>query len=248
MQMSEENIIKIKILLDEYKIKTLSDLESSLMRTRFNHESSDSSTGNSRGICLSLSVFSFYIPECRIFVEIHRKFYSNFSIKHFAKKLHDKYLDDTNKDKKKLGLSSITGYLSCKYCDDSKYSTIKNEVLKDILCNALEVKLDMDVVFNQKIKDVEKLALNEVTIEDLEYEVNRGKKDKAMTEEELNKLYNLIYVTRSQFQNNLAESNNIEGSDKFKMQLALNAFKRNLVEESFSLVESLIDSEEYKIV
>jgi len=203
-------------------------------------------TGDARKPCLELERFNFYIPDCRIFYEIRKRFYPNVSRDNFASLLLEKYKVDSTPDKKKLGLESIKGYLSCKNCTDLRSATIKNEVLKDILCNGLEIKLKENKVFEQKIRDIEKLELVPITKENYIPKIDSDNKEAEMNKEEKDRLYDVIHVTREEFKNNLSDSTKTDGSHEYKLNLALYAFERGLDEESFKLVEILKESQKVK--
>jgi len=226
------NILDIKELVD--KLKEMSKVKRVI------------AIGDERKVCLELEIFNFYIPDCRIFVEIHKKFYPNMSIKNFASLLLEKYKEDSTSGKKKLSLESIKGYLSCKNCTDLKYSTIKNKVLKDILCKGLEVKLDVEKVFNQRINNVEKLELIAITKDNFIAKFDIDYKEEEMKKEEKDRLFDVIHVTREEFKKNLSDSTKTNGSDEYKLNLALYAFERGLDEESLKLVELLKESQEVK--
>lgn len=251
---------KVKKLLVEFKIGDETKLwriltawsidkqdEQGSSLSDINKKYKEAKQGDNRGICLKLKKFNHRIPDCRIFVEIHKIFYLDRSNKDFATELHKKYNNNSTEGKKKLGLEAIKGYLSCKNCDDSKISTIKNEILKQILCDQLPFPVKVNQIFGLDIYKIEELMkkLEPETKEEFKPQKEKEKREE-MQKEEKDRLYDTIYVPREKLRLNLQDKEKIKGSYLFKINLALYAFDRNLNQESLNIIEELQNTQEFK--
>ncbi len=155
------------------------------------------------------------------------------------------YLEEFENIKDAKGESSLINWVSCKICTGEKNQIIKDDKFFNTLCSSLKIKLNKQELFDVQetsVKQFKKKLVPE-TEDNLDSKTdNEGK----MTKEEKAKLFAMVHVTRRQLKLNLHDSEKTEGSDEFKMNLALYAFERDLADESLSLVESLADSGEFK--
>jgi len=242
---------EIQEILDKYKISNINQLDT-ILKTDFNSKEKISyATGNERALCFEVDDFTFFVPDCRKIYEIYKKFYEvEYNTKNsFAQYILDLYIEDDTPNKKKLGLQSIIGYLSCRNCDPTKKKVIKNDILKDIICNALDIKLNKEKVFNtytQHIDEFLELLVSETSGTMKEPYKQQKENNKEMNKEEKEKFFKVAKVSRMKFKTHLSNLKNIEGSDEYKINLAFEAFNRNLDDEALEIIKILDQSGTYE--
>lgn len=242
------NIDEIEKLLKDNDISNIEELKEILDHALTDCD--DNISIDEKGYCRKAKCFNVTVPECRRIMEIKEKFYSSKINVDFAKRTHELLVHEAEcrKSVKVKSVSMILRWLSCKGCDGLDNLKIKNEDFLDVLCNGLSIKLDQADLFNENIKSVKKFKkkLIPITLENFKPKLEKIKENEDMRKQEKDRLYDMVHVLRSQLKSNLSDSKKTEGSDEYKMNLALYAFERNLNEESLSLLESLKESEEFK--
>ena len=245
------NTDEIQKLLQKYNISELDELENILDKAEQDCDD-DVSIEEGSKYCRQAKCFNvgeaYGIPACRRLIEIQQRFYSK-NIKEFANILYEAYQEEVSRDHKvkKIGLSSIEGYLSCKSCDGLKNLLFKNSVFVDMVCLGLSEKLDKATVFEGEIRSIKQFKKRLLPITKENFVPLSHKDDRqTMNKEEQDRLYDFIHVTRSKLKQNLLDKDKTAGSPEYKMNLALYAFERNLSDESLLLVESLQYNERYK--
>lgn len=236
---------KIQKLLAEHGINDMDQLEDFL--ESYTLDCDDLSEDTMSNVCLEKKCFNSGIPLCRRVIEVYNKFYKK---KYSSKKEFIEYLIQ----KTDTGESSLKNWLSCKQCklqDDGKIVGIVNNNFLQDLCNNLETKLDIDNVFFTDFRSVEvfKKYISEVTKSNYKPKPvadEKMKESEDMEKQERDKLYDMVHVSRSELELNLSDQEKVQGSDEFIMNLALYAFERDLIEESYGLISSLSDSCEFK--
>ena len=242
------NIDEIQKLLKDNDISNIEELKEILGSALTDCD--DDIAIDEKGYCLKAKCFNVSVPECRRIKEIHEKFYSSEIKEDFATRMHELLVYESKCDKsiKVKSVSTILRWLSCKGCNGLDNLKIKNGDFLDVLCNGLSIKLNQTDLFNENIKSVKKFKKNLIpsTLENFKPKLEKIKENENMKKQEKDRLYDMVHVLRSQLKSNLSDSKKTEGSDEYKMNLALYAFERNLNEESLSLLESLKESEEFK--
>ena len=240
------NCSEIKKILKEYDIVNLEDLKY-LLETTF-HDCDDDIDISEKKYCKEAKCFLDDIPSCRKVLEIKKKFYPNEKLNAFTQRVYKLYLEQFENVNDAKGISSLENWVSCKICTGEKNQIIKDDKFFYTLCSSLEVKLNKKKLFDEQeisIKQFKK-KLIPITKDNFIPKIDKDKQEESMTQDERDNLYDIVHVTRTQLKLYLSDNDRIEGSDEFKMNLALYAFERDLTEESLSLVESLSTSEEFK--
>ena len=230
-------------LLDEYRL-TLDELRYVLDLAQ--SDCGDDIDVEDKAYCKEAKCFEEDIPACRKVMEIREAFYPNLKIKTFAEEIHTEYAKAIKgTDEKEISLSSIINWVSCKICSGYKNQHIKNRYFFDIVCNALEIKLDQKSVFNTPVKSIKqfKKKLQPITKENFEPKLDQGD---GMTNAEKERLYEIVHVARSELIAYLQNRKNNDESAEFRLNIALYAVERNIIEETLPLIVSLETHEQYK--
>jgi hypothetical protein len=231
------NLNDVEQLLKKYDIQTLEELEYYLDADKAGDECMDDPVENKN--CINAQCYeNIFVPDCRKIIEIYRNYFKD-DIQ--SKKLFIEYLDDHTEKSK----SSIENYLSCKSCNQQMNNSINHSLkisdydFKQDFCLNLDKKFNYASLFGTDYLSIKQfLFKNHETTRDT-YTPSFGQKDQTMTTEEEKKLFDLTHVSKEVLKANLSNMKNLDGSSSYKMNLALAAFDRHLVEESYAIVESL---------
>ena len=148
--------------------------------------------------------------------------------------------------------SSIENYMSCKSCNQQVQKSISSSLkisdsdFKKDFCNNLSKKFSYVSLFGNDYISIKQFLNKDHQVTRDSFEPIFGNKEVTMTKEEESKLFDLTHVSKDQLRSNLKSLENISGSNDYKMNLALAAFDRNLIEESYSLIEILSNEEDLK--
>ncbi len=233
---------EIRKILEEYAIDDISYLEDLL--ASYTKDCDDTHEDEMKNVCLEKKCFNSGIPLCRRVIEIYKKFYKD---KYNKKYEFVSYLVQNTTSTE----SSINNWLSCKQC---KYNpnkkiigVVNSDFIQDI-CKNLEVKLDEDNVFKKHYKSIEIFTknLSELTKDNFIPRLDKQEKKDIMKKDEQDKLFDIIHSSKDELKKILSNVKNLEGSDKFKLNLALEAFDRRLDDEALKIVDALKSSDEYK--
>jgi len=233
---------EIEKLLQAYNITSIEELQDILELSA--GDCDDRNEDNMKNLCLEKKCFATGIPFCRRLIEIYEKFY-----KQDYPKKHEfvSYL----LNKTESSESSIKNWLSCKQCKQDTNGEIVGKVNNSFIqeiCKQLKINLNYENTFKKEYRSIKiyRSSLLEVTKENFIPKVNKDKKEESMKQEERDKLYDMIHVSRSQLELNLSDVEKTQGSCEYRMNLALYAFERNLSTQALALVNSLTNSEEFK--
>ena len=230
--MTYENILKI---LDKYNIKTLSELDYYLSVFNSTDECNNDPENDKKNCTNAQCYEDFFVPECRKIIEVYKKYFQKDISK---KKDFTEYLRKYISKSK----SSIDNYMSCKSCNQqilkgSKTSiTISDYEFKKDFCNNLDIKFDYISLFETEYISIKQFLIKEHQVTDETFVPLYENEDK-MTKDEEKRLFELTHTSKEKLQLNLATSNNLNGSDQYKLNLALYAFDRNLIDESQNILE-----------
>jgi hypothetical protein len=233
------DIDQVKKLLERYSIYNLDELEYYLS---IGQESGDECRDDDlveEKNCINAKCYEdTSVPDCRKVIEIYNKYFKD-DIKN--KKSFIDYLEKYTETQR----SSIENYLSCKSCNQQMKKAINQSLkisnleFKKDFCSNLDKKFNYNKLFGMEHRSVTQfLAIEHQKTEDNfipEYEKERD----TMTKEEKEKLFNLTVVSKDILRNNLAQSANLEGSTGYRMNLALAAFDRNLIDECSRIIDKL---------
>jgi hypothetical protein len=235
--MKYEKILKI---LDRYNIKTLDELEYCLSVFDSEDDCGSDPVEDEKN-CINANCYEdYFVPDCRKIVEIYKKYFHK-DIK--SKKLFIEYLN-CNTEKSK---SSIDNYLSCKSCNQQILKGIHNSLkipdseFKKDFCKNLTIKFDYSSLFETDYISIKQFLIKEHKITSDTF-IPLYKEEKTMTQDEEKKLFEITHTSKKQLQNNLKNKSNFQGSNEYKINLALYAFDRNLIDECESIL-LLIDKE-----
>jgi len=237
------NLDKVAKLLKKYNIKDIEELEYYLNVDSKSNECIDDPVENKN--CINAKCYEdIFVPDCRKIVEIYNKYFKN-DFK--SKKLFIEYLiEHTNKSE-----SSIKNYLSCKSCNQQMEKSINNSLkisdsdFKKDFCFNLEIKLNYMTLFERNYISINQFLAKEHRVTKESFKSTSNSDDTNLTKEEKEKLFEIIYVSKKVLKLNLSNPKNIEGSQNYKMNLALAAFNRNLVEESSQILTLLSTQKEF---
>lgn len=239
------NLSEVEELLEKYNIQTLEELEYYLDIDNASDECMDDPDEDKN--CINAKCYEdIFVPECRKIIEIYNKYFKN-DIK--SKKLFIQHLvDSTSKSH-----SSIENYLSCKSCNQQIAKSINNSLkisdsnFKKDFCFNLEKKFNYVSLFDTDYVSIKQFLIKDHQITRDNFAPTFGKKEVTMTKVEEEKLFDLTHVSKEKLKSNLEDSNNLDGSNSYKMNLALAAFNRNLMEESYKIIEILSHEKEFHI-
>jgi len=233
--MTYKEILKI---LNKYDINTINELEYSLSVFDSNNECNDDPEDDTKN-CINANCYEdFFVPDCRKIIEVYKKYFQKDISK---KKDFINYLTEhTNKSK-----SSIDNYISCKSCNQqiskgSKTSIkISDSEFKKDFCKNLNLKFDYKSLFETDYTSIKQFLIKEHHITDETFIPIYQSEDK-MTKNEAKKLFELTHTNKEQLKSNLLKSDNLQGSDQYKLNLALYAFDRGLINESWEIIDSIV--------
>jgi hypothetical protein len=235
--MNYEEILKI---LDKYNIKTSNELEYCLGIFDSQDECGDDPVDKN---CINAKCYEdYFVPDCRKMVEIYSKY--------FQKNIPTKDLFiDYLKDNTSKSESSIANYMSCKSCNQQIKKRIKNSLkisdseFKKDFCKNLTIKFNYTSLFETDYISIKQFLIKEHKITSDTFIPIYNEKD-TITKDEEKKLFDITHTSKEQLKENLNNSNNLHGSNKYKINLALYAFDRNLIIECENILKLL--NEEYK--
>ncbi|RLA84283.1 MAG: hypothetical protein DRG78_01860 [Epsilonproteobacteria bacterium] len=235
--MRYEEILNI---LNKYNIKTLDELEYCLQVFDSEDDCGDDPVDKN---CINAKCYEdYFVPDCRKLIEIYKKYFHK-DIK--SKKDFIQYLDSiTSKSK-----SSIDNYMSCKSCNQQISKNIKNSLkisdseFKKDFCKNLSIKFNYSSLFETDYTSIKQFLIKEHKITSETFTPIYNEED-TMTKDEEKNLFDLTHTSKEQLKENLSDSSNLHGSNKYKINLALYAFDRNLIIECENILELLDD--EYK--
>ena len=238
------DLVEVEKLLQSYNIQSLEELEFYLDIDNAKDECIDDPEEEKN--CINAKCYEdVTVPDCRKIIEIYNKYFKN-NIK--SKKLFIQYLSDHIKKSP----SSIENYLSCKSCNQQMAKSIHNSLkiadadFKKDFCSNLKKKFNYLTLFETDYFSIKQFLLkeHEITKESFKVEFTQGQE--ALTSEEEAKIFDLTLVSKDELKKNLLDADNIRGSNSYKMNLALAAFNRNLIEESSKIIETLSNEETFQ--
>lgn len=235
----------IKKLLDKYNIKSLSKLEEQLeyYADVLDPHYDDCGDDPLDKDCTNSNCYEdFFVPDCRKLIELYNKYFKKEIInrRHFIAYM----VQNTNKKQ-----SSIENYMYCRSCNQQLRKgtqaslKISDSEFKKDFCNNLSIKFCYSSIFETDYASIKQFLNKEHEITSDSFEPIFVKKEVGMTKDEKKKLFDLTHVSKQELKSNLAIMSNLDGSNDYKMNLALAAFDRNLIEESYMLVELLSKEE-----
>ncbi len=233
------NCTEVSNLLAKYNVNSTEDLEYILraynsdeyILLTHNNECKDDPKDEEKN-CLNAKCYDdFFLPDCRKLIEIYNKYFKH---NYKNKKTFIAYLaKETDKS-----ISSIENYMSCKSCNQQltqgKYTGIKISDLdfKKDFCNNLDIKFNYKKVFDSDHISVNNFlnANIEVSKDAFTPDIPKNAKQE-MSKEEKEKLFDITHTSKEDFKNKLCDTENIEGTFLYKLNLAISAFDRNLIDE-----------------
>ena len=231
-------------MLEKYNVKSLDELEYYLDVDGGNDECIDDEKVALEKYCTKRQCYEdSFVPDCRKIIEIYSKYFKD-DIK--SKRLFIEYLVQHTERKS----SSIENYMSCKSCNQQVQKSISSSLkisdsdFKKDFCNNLSKKFSYVSLFGNDYISIKQFLNKEHQVTKDSFEPIFANKEVTMTKEEENKLFDLTHVSKDQLKANLENLENVSGSYDYKMNLALAAFDRNLIEESYRLIEILSNEEE----
>lgn len=235
--MKYEEILKI---LDKYGIATIDHLEYCLSIFDSNDECLDDPKYSDKN-CMNAKCYEEYgVPDCRKIVEVYNKYFQKEISK---KKLFIDYLD-THTEKSK---SSIDNYLSCKSCNQQITKgartslKISDSEFKKDFCNNLSIKFDYSSLFETNYFSIKQFLTKEHMITSETF-TPVYKEINTMTKDEEKKLFDVTHTSKEKLKENLNNDNNLQGTDEYKLNLAMYAFERNLLLETQKIIKLLESS------
>lgn len=223
--------VEIKKLLDKYNITTLDELEYCLSAFDSNDECIDDPEYNKKD-CMNSKCYEEYgVPDCRKIVEIYNKYFQK-DIK--TKKEFINYLVRVVNKKR----SSVENYMSCKSCNQQIEKGIQTSLkisdsdFKKDFCNNLNIKFNYTSLFQTEYKSIKQFLNKEHQVTSDTYIPQYKQSENTMTKDEEKKLFDISHTSINIFQSHLKNEENLKGSFSYLLNLALNAFDRNLVKES----------------
>jgi len=235
---------KVKVLLEQYGISSIEELEYYLDIDTKHNECADDPADNKKNCMNSKCFEGFSVPDCRKIVEIYNKYFKDDFSK---KKDFVQHLSDCT-DKKE---SSLENYMSCKSCsqqmEKSIYTSLKigDAGFKKDFCNNLNKKFNYRTLFETEYESVRQFLMKEHEVTESNFTPLYAEEENNMTEDEKEKLYVLVHVTKEELRKTLSRVDSMDVSPSFKMNLALSAFDRNLTDESLQILTNLEQLEEF---
>ena len=231
---------EVEKLLEKYNIQTIEELEYYLDRDKAGDECMDDPEKKN---CTNAQCYeNIFVPDCRKIIEIYNKYFKSDISK---KKDFIAYLErHTEKSH-----SSIENYLSCKSCNQQMQKSINHSLkisdydFKKDFCYNLDKKFNYTTLFETDYLTIKQFLFKDHEITRDTFKAGFTQKDHTMTEEEEKRLFDITHVSKEKLRANLSETKNLQGSTAYRMNLALAAFERHLVDESYSLVEALSKDE-----
>ena len=240
------NLEEVAELLEKYNIQTLDELEYYLDIDNKTDECIDDEKAEVKKYCTKRQCYEdVFVPDCRKIIEIYKKYFKN-NVK--SKKLFIQYLSDhTSKS-----TSSIENYLSCKSCNQqmarSIHSSLKivDAYFKKNFCSNLKKKFNYLTLFEKDYFSIKQFLLTEHEITKESFKVEFTQEKEVLTKEEEEKIFDLTLVSKEILKKNLLDTDNMQGSNSYKMNLALAAFNRNLIDESDEIVDFLLCDKDFQ--
>lgn len=230
--------IKVEELLKKYDIQDEQELEDFLEVYVADCED-DEVEGN---LCLNKTCFDNGIPMCRRVIEIYKHFYK----KDYKKnEFYDYLLKESTASR-----SQIENWLSCKQCTNTIgdiVGNVKDQFLIEF-CRNFEKKFDYDEVFTKTYRSI-KVFVKELEVRDSKnFKTKTEKIENKQTMEQIEKdrLFQMINCSIENFKSNLQNEDNLNGSDEYKLNLALEAFECRLDDEALKLLDMIDDTEKLK--
>ena len=230
---------KVAELLGKYNIQTLDELEYYLDIDHKMDECIDDPEETMKN-CINANCYEdIFVPDCRKIIEIYNKYFKN-DIK--RKKQFILYLAKHIKK----STSSIENYLSCKSCNQQIMKSISNSLkisdstFKEDFCFNLDKKFNYVSLFETDYISIKQFLAKEHEVTKDNFKATFTQKDKILTQNEEERLFNLTHVSKDELKLNLSNIDDITGSNSYKMNLALAAFNRSLIDESDKIVDLLL--------
>ena len=232
------DIDQVKKLLERYNIDTLDELEYYLSIGKEGGDECGDDPVEDKN-CINAKCYEdTFVPDCRKIIEIYNKYFKD----DFKKK--ETFIEhlESYTDKSK---STIANYLSCKSCNQQMKKAINHSLkisdpdFKKDFCSNLEKKFNYSSLFGMDYISVSQFLAKEHQLTEDNYAPTYEKERDSMTKEEEKKLFELTLVSKETLRSNLAKSANLEGSASYRMNLALAAFDRNLLEECSKIIDEL---------
>ena len=230
---------KVANLLQKYHIQTLEELEYYLDLDNKTNECIGDKKKKKKN-CINVQCYEdIYVPDCRKIIEIYNKYFRN-DID--TKKNFILYLvEHTDKSE-----SSIANYLSCKSCNKQIEKSINNHlkisdsVFKRNFCANLDKKFNYVTLFETEYLSVKQFLVKEHELTKDNYTPVLKEEETMLTKSEEERLFDLTLVSKNKLKENLENLDNLKGSNSYKINLALAAFDRNLIDESSKIVEMIL--------
>lgn len=235
------NYDEIKKILDKHDITTVDQLDYCLSAFESTDECLDDPVDKN---CINANCYEeYFVPDCRKIIEIYNKYFQK-DIK--TKKLFIKYLADTINKKE----SSIENYMSCKSCNQQISKGIQTSLkisdtdFKKDFCNNFSIKFSYQSLFQTEYISIKQFLNKEHRVTSDTYTPLYSESERKMTKEEEHKLFDITHTSKDEFKKNLQNKDNLQGSYAYLLNLSLNAFDRNLTNESENLL--LIIEDKYR--
>lgn len=232
---------EIKKILDKYNITTLDELEYCLSTFDTNDECLDDPEYHKKD-CMNAKCYEEYgVPDCRKIVEIYNKYFQK-DIK-TKKEFVDYLVSVVNKKR-----SSIENYMSCKSCNQQIEKGIQTSLkisdsdFKKDFCNNLSFKFSYNSLFQTEYLSIRQFLSKEHQITSDTYAPKFSRNEETMQEAEAKRLFDISHTSKDEFKRNLQNENNLKGSYPYLLNLALNAFERNLVNECENLLSRILEN------
>jgi hypothetical protein len=233
------NTEQIKKLLERYGIDSLDELEHCLAIGKVDSDGCRDDDLVEEKNCINAKCYEdTSVPDCRRIIEIYHKYFKD-DIKN--KKSFIDYLESHTGKKR----SSIENYLSCKSCNQQIKKAINQSLkisdpdFKKDFCSNLEKKFNYNTLFGMEYESVTQFLAVEHQQTEENFNPTYEKERVVMTQEEKRRLFDLTRVSKETLRGNLAQSDNLEGSTSYRMNLALAAFERNLLDECSKIIDNL---------
>jgi hypothetical protein len=230
----------IKIVLEKYNISTIDQLEYCLSTFDATDECMDDPEHDSKN-CMNAKCYEEYgVPDCRKIVEIYNKYFQ----KDIKTKKDFIYYLEKEVDKKK---SSIANYMSCKSCNQQIEKGIQtgfkisDSDFKKDFCNNLSIKFSYESLFQTEYLSIKQFLNKEHQITSESFIPKYQESEEAMTKEEEQKLFQISHTSKAEFQQNLQDKENLQGSYIYLFNLASYAFDRNLVDECETILNKIFN-------
>ncbi len=238
------DLVEVEKLLVKYGIQSLDELEYYLDIDNAKDECIDDPEEDRN--CINSKCYEEVgVPDCRKIIEVYNKYFKH-DIK--SKKVFIEHLSKHISKSK----SSIENYLSCKSCNQQMAKSIQNSLkisdvdFKQDFCFNLERKFNYHTLFEIDYLSVKQFLLKDHEITKDNFKEEFSQNNEVLTVEEKEAIFNLTYVPKEELKRNLLNIENIQGSNSYKMNLALAAFNRNLIEKSSEIVNILLQDDTFK--